>query len=108
MTLFASFIGDYTFIFLIAIVSLVFAIALHSAAIFLGQFFLLGAILLVNLSATSVLYIPITILQIALSLFLLYKIKKAIDRNYLLVMEKTHQKEPDLINNNYGNQSSFL
>lgn len=109
MAVFTSFIGDYTLILLMAIISLVGSIALRSVTIFLAQFFLLIAIFLIDFSASSILYIPISIVQVLLSIFLIYKIIIATDRFYLLVMEKTHQKDTDITKNgDNGSQSSFL
>lgn len=104
-----SFIADYTFIFLIAIISIVGVIALRTFTLFLVQLFLLGSMIFINTSSISGLSIAISVVQGLFSLFLIYKVIKAIDRFYILTLEKTHMKDPQHIKgSDYGSQSSFL
>ncbi|PAV27834.1 hypothetical protein CIL05_20000 [Virgibacillus profundi] len=107
--LFSNFIHDFNFIFIIAILSLVGSIILRSKKVIITQLVLFISIFILDKFAENILLIPLAIIQLSFGVFILFRLKKAIDRNYLLVMEKTHQL-PRNVNSNSsnGSQSSFL
>ena len=83
-----SFLSMYGLLFILSIVTLTFAIMLRSWLLFLTQLIVLIASVL--LSDMTIAFIFITI-QILLTIYLLYRIKQAIDYNYHLVSEKIHR-----------------
>ena len=83
-----SFPAWYGVLFILGIVTLAFTIILRSWLLFLGQLILLSASMMV--SNITISFILMT-LQILFTIYLLYRMKQAIDYNYALVLEKTHQ-----------------
>lgn len=77
----------YVILFVLGIVTLTFTIILRSLLLFIGQFALLAMWMMFSSLMISFIFITI---QLVLILYLLYRMKKAIDYNYTLVLEKTH------------------
>jgi hypothetical protein len=103
-----GFVSDFAYIFAIAAASLVLALILRSAILFLAQTALFAAIITLNTSGMVALFITVTVLQLLLTIYLLYKLKLAVDWNYGLVEEKTHLKERDITRDGYsGTLRSF-
>jgi predicted ABC-type exoprotein transport system permease subunit len=103
-----GFVSDFAYIFAIAIASLILTITLRSVTLFLAQTALLTAIITLNSSGIVTLFITITVLQLLLTIYLLYKLKLAVDWNYGIVEEKTHLKEPNITKDGYnGTRRSF-
>ncbi|QHS23227.1 hypothetical protein GWK91_09810 [Virgibacillus sp. MSP4-1] len=97
-----------TFIFVMAIQALAIAVILRAKVMFLIQFAWLGGLYIIHEAALEFLFITGSVAQILITLFLIYRIKKALDYNYLLVMEKTHQIPRNITRNrNFGMKSSF-
>lgn len=69
-----------------------------------------GIVLIVFIgSGVPYLYTVIVILQFAIAFLTLFKVKVAIDRNYQLVLEKTHHLPAKLTRGgNSGSKSTFL
>jgi len=105
---FANFAGGHSLIMTIVLVSFALAGILRSKRMLLIQLLLFGTLITVNEVAVPVLFYLFMLLQITLGLFMIYKVHRAINRNYLLVMEKTHQLPRDITSNgDNGTQSSF-
>ena len=99
---------DYSFIFYLSIITLALILLLKSYKMFIGQFVLFLSFSLLDETVTPIILAVMILVQIALSVFVLYRFKKAIDRNYQLVLEKTHQTRPQLTINSNGSQKSFF
>lgn len=107
--MFHIFLTDYKVILFVVLMSFALALMLKSMTAFLVQVALFVAIIIVDQTAIIALYIPMVVIQIAVALFLLYRLIVAIDRNYQLILEKTHQMHPEITKNrNSGTQRSFL
>ncbi|GAA0600385.1 hypothetical protein GCM10009001_16010 [Virgibacillus siamensis] len=99
------FMEDYLYIFILAVVTFVLSILLRALTVTALQ----GALLLAY-SITEGGIIPAVLagLQILITILTLYKIFKAINMNYLLVLEKTHEISPNLITDEHrGSRFSF-
>jgi hypothetical protein len=91
----------HAFIFIIAIEALVFSIILRSKRVVILQMILFLASFVVDGILPNFIYSIFIIAQILFGLFILFKVKKAIDRDYLLVLEKTHRIPANLTKGNY-------
>ncbi|WML43084.1 hypothetical protein [Neobacillus sp. PS3-40] len=99
----------HSFTFIIAIETLLFSIILRSKGVFLLQLVLFLATFAIDGLVPNSLNIFLIIVQILLGIICLYKIKKAAEMDYLLVLEKTHRIPPNLTKgSNFGNRSSFF
>jgi len=78
----------YGMLFILGIVTLAFTIMLRSWLLFLVQLLILSASMMVSNITISFILMN---LQILFTIYLLYRMKQAIDYNYVLVLEKTHQ-----------------
>jgi len=99
---------EYSFVFYIALITLALILLLKSYKMFVGQFVLFLSFSLLDETVTPIILAVMIMVQIALSVFVLYRYKKAIDRNYQLILEKTHQSRPHLVKNSNGSQKSFF
>lgn len=107
--LFNNFIQDYNFIFIAAILTFVMSIMLRAKLVFLVQLLLFISIIIIDKSAVTMLYIPVLIIQVLLGATVLFRLKKAFDLTYLLVLEKTHQTKRNITRNSRnGTQNSFF
>lgn len=99
------FMEDYVFIFIAAIITVGLTIMLRAFLVMLVQIILMSVPFIINIEAM----IPIlSIAQIIISGLTLYKLVKAIDMNYKIILEKTNQKQTDLIKNEHrGSRFSF-
>jgi len=88
---FLSFLQDERFIFLFAIITFALCIVLRAPTLFLIQLFLLIGVFTINTNMSFHIVELFMILQILLSIYTLFRVKRAIDYNYYLVLEKTHQ-----------------
>ncbi len=98
---------EYTLVFIMAIVTIMLTVMLRSFLVTTLQVLLLLALAFIpqNIAAVQPAFV---IAQIVLSGIVVYKIIKAIDMNYRLVLEKTHHKRPDLITDeSRGSRFSF-
>lgn len=82
------FLTWYGVLFILGIVTLAFTIMLRCWLLFLGQLLILGTSMMVSNITISFILMN---LQILFTIYLLYRMKQAIDYNYALVLEKTHQ-----------------
>lgn len=103
--MFQLFIEQYAFIFIAAIITIGLLIMLRSFITLGVQVVLVaGIVMLSELNVSPVFYIA----QAALSGLVIYKIIKALDMNYRLVLEKTHKLTPNLIKKEHrGSRFSF-
>lgn len=99
---------EYSFVFYIAFMTLSLILLLKSYKMFIGQFVLFLSFSLLNETVIPSILAVMIMVQIALSVFVLCRFKKAIDRNYQLILEKTHQSRPQLTKNSNGSQKSFF
>lgn len=98
---------DYTVIFIMAIVTVIFTIMLRSFLVATLQVLLILSLTILPENVVMIQSIFVAV-QAVLSGVVVYKIVKAVDMNYRLVLEKTHQKTPDLINDQQrGSRFSF-
>ncbi|MFB4167807.1 hypothetical protein ACE1TG_07480 [Virgibacillus sp. JSM 102003] len=98
---------EYMVVFIMAVITTVFTIMMRSFLVTLIQVLLLLSLIVLSESAGTIQFIFIAA-QIVLSGIVIYKIIMAIDMNYRLVLEKTHQTRPDLINDeSRGSRFSF-
>ncbi|GAB3805763.1 hypothetical protein [Virgibacillus kimchii] len=103
-----GFVSDFAYIFAIAIASLILTITLRSVILFVAQTALLAAIMILNTSGLVAVFITITILQLLFTIYLVYKLKLAVDWYYGIVEEKTHLKEREITRDgNPGTRGSF-
>ncbi|QKY69962.1 hypothetical protein [Lentibacillus sp. CBA3610] len=99
------FMEDYAFIFVAAIITIALTIMLRAFGVTLIQAVVLGIPALINIEAMVSIMI---IAQVLLTGVTLYKFIKALDLNYQITLEKTHQKQPDLIKEEHrGSRFSF-
>ena len=78
----------------------------RSGLLFIAQLLLL--ILLLVFGENGPAGIVFSIIQYAVFLFGLYRLKGAIDRSYKLTLEKIHKREPDISKYGNGSRHSFL
>lgn len=97
----------YSLILFLVIITLALTIILKSTKIFITQLILLLTFFLISESSAFIVGILFIAAQILLSLTTLYQLKKAIDRNYMLVLEKTLQARPNYTRADNGSQRSF-
>src|SRR5699024_1255884 len=99
---------EYSFVFYIAFMTLSLILLLKSYKMFIGQFVLFLSFSLLNETVIPSILAVMIMFQIALSVFVLCRFKKAIERNYQLILEKTHQTRQQLTINSNGSQKSFF
>ncbi|MEH7224919.1 hypothetical protein V7112_14015 [Bacillus sp. JJ1566] len=100
---------QYLFLSVIGIITLAFGIILKSKKVFFFQFVILLVIFLLKDSIQDLLYIPLYALQIIVTSVVLIRYKKAVDRNYALILEKTHKIPRNLTKGgSLGSQTSFF
>ena len=102
------FAQEYSFILFLAILSLAFTIILRTTKVFLAQFFLLLSFFFLSGSTGGMLTFLIITIQLLLTIVLLYRLHKAIYRNYLLVEEKIHRRPRHITKYGAGVQKSFF
>src|SRR5690625_6689173 len=95
--------GEYIIIHqVIIILSLLifaFIILLRSSVMIIIQLSYLFCAIIIEQTQLLLVINTFILLQIILTLFIMYKMKYAIDRNYLLIMEKTHAIRRDITKN---------
>jgi hypothetical protein len=82
---------DHTFIFVVALVTLFISVILQAEKVSFSQVVVFIAFFTVDASIMNAFSILIDIIQISLSAIVLYKLKNAVDRDYILILEKTHK-----------------
>ncbi|MBP1969914.1 hypothetical protein J2Z83_002022 [Virgibacillus natechei] len=83
-------------IFILGLISLAGFIILRSAKLFTIQLLLVLSIFAIEATGVTVLPTVWSVIQMILGVFFIFKFTKAIDQNYQLVLEKTHQVPSDL------------
>lgn len=106
----SNYLLNYEFIFILALLSAgAFILLLRAKIMFLVQLIFLVTIVLVEPAHIVWVMNVLLVVQLVLTLLVVYRIKKAIDRNYQLVMEKTHAVKRQITKNDYsGGQKSFF
>lgn len=100
---------QYLILVVMAIITLSMGIILKSTKVIFIQIVILLTIFLLKDSIQNIFYIPLYALQIILSALVLIRYKKAVDRNYTLILEKTHKIPRNLTKGgNLGSQTSFF
>ena len=103
------FIEHYYIIFMFVLLSLSILILLRTIVGTLAQIVLLGVLVLISQTGIMWLINASFIIQIAIALFLIYRLKRAIDYNFDLVLEKTHLVDRYYTKNEYsGSKKSFF
>jgi len=106
---YGEYIINHKVIFILALLTLAFIILLRSSVMIIIQLSYLFCAIIIEQTQLLLVINTFILLQIILTLFIMYKMKYAIDRNYLLIMEKTHAIRQDITKNDYtGAQKSFL
>nr|WP_304213305.1 hypothetical protein [Fredinandcohnia onubensis] len=100
----------YVFLEITGIITLAFGVILKSKKVFFTQLvFLIGIFLLTDTTLNLLYYSSLYALQSVISALVLLRYKKAIDRNYKLILEKTHKIPRNLTKGgDLGSQSSFF
>lgn len=101
-------VQEHRFVFFLVIITLALAVILRTSTIFISQLALLFAFFILNAYTFPVTYYALFSVQLLLSIITIYKLIKAIDRNYILILEKTHKASPHLTKGNNGSQKSFF
>ncbi|OZU88754.1 hypothetical protein CIL03_10735 [Virgibacillus indicus] len=103
---FSTVAQDYSFIFYLAILTLAFSVVLRTTKLFIIQLLLFLALGFPAISSFTAVFAA---LQVGLTTVTIYKYLKALDRNYNLVIEKTHEIPPNITSGSQnGSQSSFF
>lgn len=94
------------FILIIGLISLGAALLLfRSGILFIAEGVLLA--LLVSAGTIAGLSLLLAVIQIGFSLYMVFRVKQAIDFNYQLVLEKTHQIPPKITANGNGSKATY-
>jgi hypothetical protein len=103
------FVEEYKVILMIAILTVAVSVILRSYKILIIQLLFFIGLFIFEGSISQSIYMLLVGLQLLLGCFLLYRLKKALDRNYQLVLEKTHKIPRDITRaGKSGSQSTFL
>lgn len=97
----ASFIQEYHLLFMLLILSVTIFIYLRTIVGILVQVAFAAIIILVHQADLSWLVNIMGIIQIILTLAVFYWLKVVIDRNYRIILEKTHLTGHHLTDHNY-------
>lgn len=94
--------------FILAMLTFASSIALRSFTLFIGQLTLFALFVLTALNVSASLSIVFLIIQLVLTLYLLYRIQQAVKYNYDLIREKTHLSPRDITTRSYtGTKFTF-
>lgn len=105
----AAFLQDYYILFMIALLSLCLLILFRSIIGILIQLVFFVATMLISLTGLVWLVNVLLAVQIVIGLFLIYQMKKAIDYNFQIALEKTHLVDRYYTKIDYsGSENSFL
>jgi len=99
------FMEDYAFIFIALIITL--AITVMLRAFWMTFLEVILVFLPVVIQNNEVMVPVLLIIQLVVTVWVLYKYYRAIEMNYYLVLEKTHQKSPMITENDNGSRFSF-
>lgn len=100
-----SFLIEYPLIFILALYIFMASLILKSIKMFGLQLLLFILMLTLTNPAVDIILVATEVL---IGGYLLYRLKRAIDFNYLLVMEKTHHMPRKITRDHNGSVSSFL
>src|SRR5690625_2662486 len=107
--MYGEYIINHSFMFIIALLTLASVVLLRSKGMFLLQLALLVSMVFVDWANSNVFMGILVVIQPLFTLLVIYHVKKAIDRNYQLVLEKTHTVKRQITEHNYtGGQKSFF
>src|SRR5690625_5090971 len=102
---FTPFYGDkysyYKYIFILSLITFTIILMLKSSIFFIIQVIMLFGLAMIGQIGYSLFATIFAIMQIAFSLWIIYKMKQAINYNYQLVLEKTHLIEREITENDY-------
>lgn len=85
-----SFIQEHYYILYFGILVLSFATIFRAKLIILGELIILAAFLGLGAGESTTLLIILAAIQVVFAAILVMRIKKAVDTDYILVLEKTH------------------
>lgn len=102
-------IQEHSFFFIIGIITFSISVILRTKKLFLSQLIIFLSIYAIEESLSNILYWVLITVQISLGVIIIYGLKKAVHRNYLLILEKTHKIPRDITKGgNLGSQTSFF
>ena len=94
------------FMLIIGLISLGAALLLfRSAVLFVAEGIIL--VLLISAGAIAGLGLLLAVVQIGFSIYMIFRVKQAIDFNYQLVLEKTHEIPPKITANGNGSKPTY-
>lgn len=103
---------SHSIIMFVAVLAFALAVGLKSVKGFLIQlalFILLVASFIMDGAMANISFYILAVVQTAFAAFMVYRCKKAIDMDYILVLEKTHLIRPKItLNGNAGTRKTFL
>ena len=103
------FIQEYYLIFMVTLLSLTILIMLRTITISLLQIVYFGILVFVSQINIAWLLTILFVIQIVSTFYLIYRLKKAVDYNFEIVLEKTHLIERNYTKTDYsGSKKSFL
>lgn len=104
-----AFIQDYYLIFMVVLLSLAILIMLRTIIGILVQIVFFVALILISQTEIIWLVSVLFTIQIAGTVFLMYRLKQAIDYNFQLVLEKTHLADRYYTKTDYsGSKKTFF
>lgn len=103
------FIQDYYLMFMIVLLSLSILIMLRTITVTLIQIIFFGVLLWVSQMDVFWLISVLFAVQLIFTLYIMYRLKKAIDYNFQLILEKTHLSDRYYTKTDYsGSKKSFF
>lgn len=94
-------------LFILAIYIFSFSIILKSSKLFFTQVLL--SIFIIITGNIPIIHVALELFQVILAIFVLYKLYQALEYNYQLILEKTHQVPRKITNNGYnGTTKTFI
>ncbi|MUV37735.1 hypothetical protein JNUCC1_01541 [Lentibacillus sp. JNUCC-1] len=105
----AVFITQAPLLFIAALFVLAFAVMLKSVKAILLELLLVVVMIGIQITAMPMLYTIIGAVQVLVGLYILYRFFKALNYNYQLILEKTHQTPLNITDHGQnGSRQSFL
>ncbi len=106
--IYGEYITHFPYIFIIALLTIAALVMLKSPMLLMVQIGLTIVAMLIEQMNLSILSIIGAAIQVGFTLFILYKMKKAAEYNYQLILEKTHEVHRDITRHDYtGTRKSF-
>lgn len=101
-------VGTLPLVLIIMILVMALAIMLRSLTFTVVQFMFMVAMYMLNFTFHPALMFVSVGIQFVLVIYLIYKYVSALERNYQLILEKTHQAPASYTKRGQGEQKSFM